>query len=230
MPTTRSGTSSARGGSSAHDAIIKMLKDDHKEVKKCFADFEKLDVHEDSEECQALVQKAIGEIEVHAALEEELLYPAARGALDEEDLIDEAEVEHMTAHMLIEQLKDMAPEEEKYAATFTVLGEYLKHHIQEEEQEILPQLGKTKLDWDGLLQQMTERREELIEQLMPGAAEEAEAPAAKGKAKPKHKAGKEKGKGRTGRTETEEMEEEVEEIADSDWARPSYVDPAEGEE
>ena len=223
MPTTRSGTTSARGGASAHSEIVKMLKEDHKEVKKCFADFEKLDVHEDSEECQALVQKAIGEIEVHAALEEELLYPAARGALDEEDLIDEAEVEHMTAHMLIEQLKDMAPEEEKYAATFKVLGEYLAHHIQEEEQEILPQLAKAKLDWDALLQRITERREELTEQLMPG--EEAGMPAAKSKAKPKHKAGKEKAKGQRSESEIEETAEEAEELADADWEHPAYVDP-----
>lgn len=228
MPTTRSGTTSARGSASAQNEIIKMLKEDHKQAKKSFADFEKLDIHEDSEECQALVQQTIGELEVHAALEEEIFYPAARGALDEEDLIDEAEVEHMTLHMLIEQLKDMAPEEEKYAATFKVLGEYAKHHIEEEEKEMLPQMAKAKLDWDGLLQQMTERREELMEQLMPGAAAEHEAPAAKGKAKPKQK--HEKGKGRTSQRETEEMEEEAEELADADWEHPPYVDPAPDEE
>ncbi len=226
MPTTRSGTSSSRGSSSAQNEIISMLKEDHKRAKKAFADFEKLDVHEDSEECQALVQQTIGELEVHAALEEEIFYPAARGALDEEDLIDEAEVEHMTLHMLVEQLKDMAPEEEKYAATFKVLGEYAKHHIEEEEKEMLGQIAKAKLDWDGLLQQMTERREELMEQLMPG---EAQAPSAKGKkAKPKQK--EEKGKGRASQRETEEMEEETEELADGDWERPPYTDPALNEE
>lgn len=208
MPTTRSGTSSSRGSSSAQHEIILMLKEDHKRAKKAFIDFEKLDVHEDSEECQALVQRTIGELEVHAALEEELFYPAARGALDEEDLIDEAEVEHMTMHMLIEQLKHMAPEEEKYAATFKVLGEYAKHHIEEEEKEMLPQIGKTKLDWDSLLQQMTERRKELMEQKTP-----------KGKSKAK-------GNGRTSQREIEEMEEEAEELADGDWERPSYIDPA----
>lgn len=228
MPTTRSGTASGHGSSSAQNEIIKMLKEDHKQAKKCFADFEKLDVHEDSEECQALVRQAIGELEVHAALEEEIFYPAARGALDEEDLIDEAEVEHMTVHMLVEQLKDMAPEEEKYAATFKVLGEYVKHHIEEEEKEILPQVAKAKLDWDALLQQMTERREELAEQLMPGAVEH-EAPAAKGKAKSKQKK-QEKDQERASRRETEEMEEEAEELADADWEHPPYVDPALDEE
>jgi len=226
MPTTRSGTSSSRGSSSAQNEIVSMLKEDHKRAKKSFAEFEKLDVHEDSEECQALVQKTLAELEVHAALEEEIFYPAARGALDEEDLIDEAEVEHMTLHMLVEQLKDMAPEEEKFAATFKVLGEYATHHIEEEEKEMLPQIAKARLDWDNLLQQMTERREELMEALMPDV--EPEAPSAKGKAKAKQK--DEKGKGRTSQRETEEMEEETEELADSDWEHPSYIDPARDEE
>lgn len=228
MPTTRSGASSGRGSSSAHSQIISMLKADHKQVKKCFVDFAKLDVHEDSEQCQVLVEEAIGALEMHAALEEELFYPAARNALDEEDVVDEAEVEHMTFHTLIEQLKDMAPEEEKYAATFKVLGEYVQHHIKEEEEKLFPQLSRARIDWDGLLHQMTARREELMEQFIPAAAEKQQAPSAKGKAKTKEKE-KEKGKGRSHR-EAEEVEEETEEIAGGEWDRAPYAEPADDEE
>lgn len=226
MPTTRSGASSGHGSSSAHSQIIGMLKEDHKLVKKCFGDFEKLDVHEDSEQCQALVEQTIGALEVHAALEEELFYPAARNALAEEDVVDEAEVEHSTFHTLVEQLKDMAPEEEKYAATFKVLGEYVQHHVKEEEEQMFPQLARAKIDWNGLLQQMTARRAELQEQFMPaGAAEEHPAASAKGKAKPKSKQ-KESGKGR----ELEEIEEESEEIAGADWEHAPYIEPSDREE
>ncbi|HEX6363384.1 MAG TPA: hemerythrin domain-containing protein, partial [Albitalea sp.] len=90
----------ARGGSGAKSKLVAMLKADHKKAKKAFKDFEKLDPHEEPEQCQALVQQTLAEIEVHAELEEQMFYPAARGAIKDESLIDEAEVEHMTAKVL----------------------------------------------------------------------------------------------------------------------------------
>jgi hemerythrin superfamily protein len=137
MPSPRSASQSTSSGnraasraqSSARSEIVSMLKDDHKRAKKAFRQFEKLDPHEDAEQCQAIVEQTCAELKVHTALEEELLYPAARKLLSEEDLIDEAEVEHATAKSLIEQLGSMTPDDEKYAATFTVLGEYVNHHI-----------------------------------------------------------------------------------------------------
>jgi hemerythrin-like domain-containing protein len=177
MPSPRSASQSTSSGnraasraqSSARSEIVSMLKDDHKRAKKAFRQFEKLDPHEDAEQCQAIVEQTCAELKVHTALEEELLYPAARKLLSEEDLIDEAEVEHATAKSLIEQLGSMTPDDEKYAATFTVLGEYVNHHIKEEENEILPQLGRAKAEWEGLCDEMNSRREELMQQLMPDA-------------------------------------------------------------
>lgn len=211
MPTTRSGGGSSRKGPSAHSEVIAMLKDDHNRAKKAFTEFEKLDVLEDSAECQALVKQTCAELEAHATLEEELFYPAAREALDEDDLIDEAEVEHMTVRMLIEQLNDMSPEEEKYAATFKVLGEYVKHHVKEEEEEIFGQLSRAKIDWDALEQQMLERREELMSQLMPAAGKKEKA--TETKAKP-HAKGKEKSKGSRQTSDVSDIDqaEEVEEM------------------
>ena len=161
--------SASRAQSSARSEILTMLKEDHKRAKKAFRQFEKLDPHEDAEECQAIVQQTCAELKVHTALEEELLYPAARGLLSEEDLIDEAEVEHATAKSLIEQLGRMTPDDEKYGATFKVLGEYVNHHVKEEENEMFPQLTRAKAEWQGLCDQMNSRRDELMQQLMPEA-------------------------------------------------------------
>lgn len=183
MPTssqTRSSQSRGRGASPARSAILEMLKDDHKRAKKAFRDFERLDPEKDPEACAQLVAQCCAELTLHATLEEELLYPAARNVLADEALIDEAEVEHASAKELISQLQQMQPDEEKFAARFTVLGEYLKHHIKEEEGEIFPRLSGAKLDWQALQAQILARREQLSDELMPagdgadGMADDAE--------------------------------------------------------
>jgi len=158
MPSTRP----PRAASKARDEIIGLLKDDHKRVKKAYRDFKKLDGEENPEACAELVQRVLAELTVHAGLEEELLYPAAREAIAEEALIDEAEVEHESIRALIEQLKGMDPEDDKYAARFTVLCEYTLHHVKEEEGEMFPQLQRVRLDWESLASEMTSRREELM--------------------------------------------------------------------
>jgi hemerythrin-like domain-containing protein len=162
---------SNRARTSARTEILSMLKADHKRVRKAFRDFEKLEPQESAEQCLAIVQQTLGELQVHATLEEELFYPAARGGLKDEDeeLIDEAEVEHMTVKVLIEQLQGMTAEDEKFAATFKVLGEYVNHHIREEENEMFPKLERAKLDWDGLSAEMETRREELTQEFMSAA-------------------------------------------------------------
>ena len=157
MP-TRSTSGASSGRSTAKTEIINMLKADHKKVKKAFKDFEKMDVEEDGDSAEALVSQTLAEIEIHAALEEQIFYPAARSAIKEEDLIDEAEVEHMTVKVLIEQLKSMNAEEEKFAATFKVLGEYIDHHVKEEEGEMFKQITKPGVDWDSVLQEMQAQR------------------------------------------------------------------------
>ena len=151
----------SRAAANSRTQILTQLKDDHKRVKKAYRDFQKLDQHEDQEQCVALVEQVLSELRVHAALEEELLYPAARGLVAEDDLIDEAEVEHQMLHVLIDQLSSMGPEDEFYAARFTVLCEYVVHHVKEEEGELFPQLERARFDWETLARDMDERREEL---------------------------------------------------------------------
>jgi hemerythrin superfamily protein len=168
MPTER--TSSRAAGKGGRASIIGMLKADHKKVKKAFRDFEKLDPQQDPEQCQAVVEQTLGDVQVHATLEEELFYPAARSCLSDQDLVDEAEVEHTTVKVLIEQLKNMGPQDDKYAAMFRVLGEYIDHHVKEEEGKLFPKLGRATFDWDGLHDEMIGRRAELEQEFLPHAA------------------------------------------------------------
>ena len=145
-----------------------MLKQQHDKVKKAFKEFEKLD-REDTETLQQLVQSVCEDLKLHTTLEEELFYPAAREAIEDEDILNEAQVEHETAKMLIEQLENMGPDDPNFHATFTVLGEYVMHHVKEEEGEMFPQMKKTDVDLEELGARMRGRMEELM-----GAPEEEE--------------------------------------------------------
>ena len=157
MPKTRSKSASA----------IDMLKEDHAKVKKAFKEFENLD-RSDTETCRQVVKTVCEDLKVHTTLEEEIFYPAVRAAIEDEDIMNEAAVEHETAKMLIEQLEDSSPDDPQYFATFTVLGEYVMHHVKEEEGEMFPQAKKAELDLDALGEQMKARKEELV-----GQAEQA---------------------------------------------------------
>ena len=140
---------------------IELLKEQHDKVKKAFKEFEKLD-REDTGKQQQLVQRVCEDLKVHTTLEEELFYPAAREAIDDEDILNEAQVEHETAKMLIEQLENMGPDDPNFRATFTVLGEYVMHHAKEEEGEMFPQVKKSDLDLVELGARMRARMEELM--------------------------------------------------------------------
>jgi Hemerythrin HHE cation binding domain len=99
--------------------------------------------------------------------EEEVFYPAARQSIEDVDLIDEAEVEHATAKDLIEQLSSMSVNDDKFAAKFRVLGEYINHHVREEEGEMFPEFTRAKTDWAALCDEMHSRRAELEEEFLP---------------------------------------------------------------
>lgn len=154
MPKTRSKSAAA----------IEMLKEDHAKVKKAFKEFENMD-RSDTETCRQVVQTVCDDLKVHTTLEEEIFYPAVREAIEDEDIMNEASVEHETAKMLIEQLENMEPDDPNYYATFTVLGEYVMHHVKEEEGEMFPQAKKSDIDLEALGTRMKERKSELLSQL-----------------------------------------------------------------
>ncbi len=139
--------------------IVRMLHEDHQKVKDLFEEFENT---EDSKEKQKLVETALAELQVHAKLEEEIIYPAIRPEIEEQDLMDEALEEHHVVHTLVAELKKMKPSSERYDAKFTVLGESVKHHIKEEEGQMLPKAEKCDIDWDDLTNQVMKRKEQLM--------------------------------------------------------------------
>lgn len=157
----KKGARSTRRAASAakrpQDAIA-LLKADHREVKKMFQDYEKLE--EDAEK-QALATQICEALTVHAQIEEEIFYPAAYEALDEDDLIDEAEVEHASAKDLIAQIQASSPAEPLFDAKVKVLGEYIDHHVQEEEGEMFPECRSSDMDLKALGEQMRARKAEL---------------------------------------------------------------------
>ena len=141
---------------------ISILTEDHERVEKMFMEFEKLMDSEGMEvQKGALVERICEELTVHTQIEEEIFYPAVRAAIDDDDLMDEADVEHAGAKELIAQLQDMEPGDDHYDAKVTVLGENIEHHVQEEQDEMFPKARQAKLDLAALGAQMLERKQEL---------------------------------------------------------------------
>ncbi|HZV97869.1 MAG TPA: hemerythrin domain-containing protein [Methylophilaceae bacterium] len=148
--------------SKSSQEATELLMADHKKVQKMFKDFEKI---EDEDEKFDVVAQICTELTIHAQIEEEIFYPAVRAAIDDDDLMDEAAVEHQEAKELISQLQSMEPGDELYDAKVTVLGEYVGHHIEEEQNEMFPKAKKAKVDLDSLGQQLVQRKEELQSEL-----------------------------------------------------------------
>ena len=144
------------------DAIT-LLRADHAEVLAMFEKFEKMKANGPKK--KALVDQICNELTIHTAIEDEILYPAARGAIKDADLMDEADVEHAGAKDLIQQLRDQNPGDEHYDAKVTVLGEYIKHHVKEEHSEMFPKIKKSKLDIKALGEQLFERKQQMKAEL-----------------------------------------------------------------
>jgi hemerythrin superfamily protein len=143
------------------DAIA-LLMADHDEVEELFREFQS--AKSDDSEKADIVEKICKALSVHAEIEEDVFYPAARDALAEkgEDMLDEAEVEHASIKSLVEQLKDAEPDEDLYDAKVKVLCEYVSHHVKEEEGEMFPKIKKTSLDLEALGAELLERKTELM--------------------------------------------------------------------
>jgi hemerythrin superfamily protein len=143
------------------DAIA-LLTEDHEKVKAMFEQYESLGD-------RALVTKhklaiqICTELTKHATAEEEIFYPAVRAASKEnEDLVDEAVVEHAAARDLIAQIMSMDPNDELFDAKVKVLGEQIDHHVQEEEKEMFPKARKAKsLDLMAMGREIQERKDEI---------------------------------------------------------------------
>ncbi len=140
----------------ANDAIG-LLMQDHKEVKAMFKQFEDLTDRSKVGKKKIAVQ-ICGALTLHTQIEEDIFYPAVRAAIKDDDLMDEAIVEHASAKELIAQIQDMDPGDELYDAKVKVLSEQIDHHVEEEEAEMFPKVRKSKLDLDQLGAVMAEAK------------------------------------------------------------------------
>ena len=146
------------------DAIA-LLMDDHKRVKGLFEEFKKFEDSPDGEFDnlkQELIDAACAELKIHAQVEEEIFYPTVRRALPDEDaLLNEADVEHAGAKDLIAQIEGGSADDPMTCARFTVLGEYIDHHVKEEETEMFPKARKAHMSLGARGKLMAERKAEL---------------------------------------------------------------------
>lgn len=165
------------------DAIM-LLRADHDEVKDLFDKFEETD---DTDRKRRIAEKICNELKIHALIEEEIFYPAFRGIL-EDDMLDEAVVEHDGAKLLINDIMSGVDSSESvYAAKVTVLSEMIEHHVEEEEMPHEGMFAKCRdsdVDLKALLEPMLARKKELSaladsEGLPPAEMSEVEPEAAK---------------------------------------------------
>lgn len=139
-------------------SALDLLVEDHEKVLGIFENFES---SQDTSEQASLVQTALAELTVHATIEEEIFYPAVQRELEERDMVDEAFEEHHAAKLLIAELESMTPSDDRYAAKFRVLAEMVRHHIDEEENDLFPMVEDLDIDLAQLGSQMMDRKEEL---------------------------------------------------------------------
>ena len=147
-----------------HQDALQLLMAEHREVKAMFQAYDKLaEAGGKGDERMLLASQICVALSVHAQIEEEILYPAAREVLThDEDIVDEAYVEHAGAKSLIAQIKTMTSDQPLFDAKVHVLGEYIDHHVREEEGEFFPKLRKTALDLDAMGDRIAARKKVLM--------------------------------------------------------------------
>lgn len=156
---------------------ITILMKDHDNVKNLFDRFEK---SESTAEKEKIIRQALNELKIHAAIEEEIFYPAVRKHVGK-DLMNEADEEHHVARVLIAELDRDGRADDHREAKFTVLSENVRHHIREEESEMLPKTKSLEMDFEALGQQMLDRKSELQRDGIPADREHAMVAAVNGR-------------------------------------------------
>lgn len=156
---------------------LTLLRTDHSEVAEMFEKFEKRKDKMNAAQKDALVSEICLALTVHAQIEEEIFYPAVRPEIDDDDLMDEAEVEHDSLKELIAKIEGEGPDGDLYDAHVIVLGEYVKHHVKEEQNEMFKKVRETDIDLKELGAQLMARKEELMAEMASGGARSKAKPA-----------------------------------------------------
>lgn len=116
---------------------VALLMADHREVEMLFAEFERR-AEAGTIAIRDVLDQIVTALTVHAELEETLLYPALKDALDEPLAVLEAVEEHHVVKILLREIQGVAVDDERLDAKMHVLKEAVRHHVEEEEQELLP--------------------------------------------------------------------------------------------
>jgi hemerythrin superfamily protein len=163
--TTNRRSAARKRAARGKDDALKLLKADHKEVSDLVGKFESGRISKDRK--VAIAKQICMALTVHAQIEEEIFYPAARETVRGiDDLLDEAAVEHESVKELIAAIEDASPDnDDLFEARVKVLGEYVKHHVKEEEGQIFPKVRKSDMDLAEIGQQLATRKEELMREL-----------------------------------------------------------------
>jgi hypothetical protein len=151
----------------APDAI-QLLKADHRKVEGLFAQFEKA---KDAGRKKALASEICLKLRVHAQIEEDVFYPGCCAEGVDEDLMDEAYVEHDGAKVLIAEIEKADPEGQYYDAQVKVLSEQIKHHVKEEEKKqgnMFAKARKAGVDFKALGAKMAAEKAQLLEKMKAG--------------------------------------------------------------
>jgi hemerythrin superfamily protein len=167
MAVTQAETKRRTASRKAAPDAIKLLKDDHRQVEDWFEQFEKTN---SGSKKQKLADQICLALRVHTQIEEEIFYPACREAGIEEDMMDEADVEHESAKKLIEEIESGKPGDDHWDAKVKVLSEMIKHHVKEEEQRdgMFAKAKKADLDLGALGEELKARKGELMKQKKNG--------------------------------------------------------------
>jgi hemerythrin superfamily protein len=140
------------------DDAISILREDHRRIDELFRQFDK--ARTDGQRAD-LARRVCAELLVHACVEGEIFYPALREAIDVGDLMDEADIEHDAASRLIGEIMAMAPGDGHYCARVKVLGDYVRHHMQQEQNRMFSKAREARLDVRALGEQILARKKEL---------------------------------------------------------------------
>jgi hemerythrin superfamily protein len=143
----------------AADNALAVLRADHDRVLELFARVERL--KSNGPQKAQLVERICDELELHARVEEEIFYPSLRPTVGDDDLMDEAAVEHDSMKALIERLRGMRPGDAQYDARVTVLGEYVRHHVKEEQDQMFAKARATNIDLVALGRALKTRKRQL---------------------------------------------------------------------
>ncbi len=183
----------------ATDALD-FLKDEHAEVDALFEQFE----NAADDEKVSIATRICTALTVHATMEERSFYPTAREALegneDARDLLDEAAVEHRSLKSLIAEIEGLGVEDDLFEASVEVLGEYVRHHVNEEEKELFPLLEESELALEALGADLQALKKELAaeaEEQVSGGGDAVLVPSFEPKSRAK-KAGGRRTKKKTG--------------------------------